>query len=241
MAAVASLTGKRIVALIPAAGSGQRMGGALPKPYLRLGTREILAQTLAVFEAYSVIDAVWVIAAPEYCAFCQRAIIEPYGFQKVKGVVAGGATRQASVWQGLQRVAAQADVVVVHDGVRPLLPERLLQDTLCAAVVHGAAIAAVPLKDTLKRVTETGLVEATIPRHRLWRVQTPQAFHSRLLHEAFLYAQRHGIEGTDEASLVEALGRRVQVVPGDENNVKITTPDDLRFAETFFQAHGARR
>jgi 2-C-methyl-D-erythritol 4-phosphate cytidylyltransferase len=184
---------------------------------------------------------VWVIAAPEYCAFCQRAIVEQYGLQKVKGVVAGGATRQASVWQGLQRVAPQADVVVVHDAVRPLLPERLLRATLCAAVVHGAAIAAVPLKDTLKRVTDTGAVEATIPRDCLWRVQTPQAFQCRLLYEAFVYAQRHGIEGTDEASLVEALGQRVQVVPGDENNVKITTPDDLRFAETFFRAHGAQR
>jgi 2-C-methyl-D-erythritol 4-phosphate cytidylyltransferase len=132
-------------------------------------------------------------------------------------------------------------VVVVHDGVRPFLPENLLQATLGAAALYGAAVAAVPLKDTLKRVTETGEVEATIPRDRLWRVQTPQAFQRRLLHEAFVYAQRHGIAGTDEASLVEALGRRVQVVPGDENNIKITTPDDLRFAETLCHVPDARR
>jgi 2-C-methyl-D-erythritol 4-phosphate cytidylyltransferase len=227
-----SLVGKRIAALIPAAGSGRRMGGPLPKPFLRLGAREILARTLEVFEACAAVDEVWVITAPEYCAFCRQEIVEQYGLRKVKGVVAGGATRQESVWQGLQQVGNSVDLVVVHDGVRPFITATLLQETLHCAALYGAAITAVPIKDTLKRVSAAGEVEATVPRERLWRVQTPQAFQRHLLQAAFCHAWDRGIEATDEAGLVEALGQRIKVVPGDENNIKITTPDDLRFSET---------
>jgi 2-C-methyl-D-erythritol 4-phosphate cytidylyltransferase len=233
-----SFVGKRIAALIPAAGSGQRMGGVIPKPFLRLGGREILARTLAVFEACAAIDEVWVIIAPEYCALCQQRIVEQYGLRKVKGVVAGGATRQESVWQGLQHVESGVDLVVVHDGVRPFITEALLRETLRCAALHGAAIAAVPIKDTLKRVSEAGEVETTVPRERLWRVQTPQVFQRPLLQAAFRQARDRGIAATDEASLVEVLGRRIKVVPGDENNIKITTPDDLRFSETVLRTLG---
>jgi 2-C-methyl-D-erythritol 4-phosphate cytidylyltransferase len=238
MADATSLVGKRITALIPAAGSGQRMGGTIPKPFLRLGAREILARTLDIFEACPAIDEVWVIAAPEHCAFCQQVIVERYGFGKVRGVVAGGRTRQESVWQGLQRVEKQVELVVVHDGVRPFITEALLRQTLCAAATHGAAIAAVPLKDTLKRVAHTGEVEATVSRERLWRVQTPQAFQRQLLQAAFLHAWDCGLEATDEAGLVEALGQQIKVVPGDEYNIKITTPDDLRFSAALLRTLG---
>jgi 2-C-methyl-D-erythritol 4-phosphate cytidylyltransferase len=233
-----SLLGQRVAALIPAAGSGRRMGGPLPKPFLRLGAREILACTLEVFETCAAIGEIWVIAAPEYHAFCQQQIIEPYGFRKVKGVVAGGATRQESVWQGLQHVERRVELVVIHDAVRPFLTAALLQETLRCAARHGAAIAAVPVKDTLKRVSETGEVEATVPRERLWRVQTPQAFQQHLLQAAFRHAWTHAIEATDEAGLLEACGQRVKIVPGDENNIKITTPDDLRFSETVWRLRG---
>jgi 2-C-methyl-D-erythritol 4-phosphate cytidylyltransferase len=229
------LGGRQIAALIPAAGSGRRMGGAVPKPFLRLGQREILAWTLQVFETAAMISEVWVIAAPEYYVFCERDIVAAYGFRKIKGVVVGGATRQESVWRGLQHVEARVDLVVVHDGVRPFLSEALLQATLHSAARYGAAIAAVPVKDTLKRVTETGDVEATVPRDSLWRVQTPQAFQRRLLYTAYRFAQEHGMEATDEAGLLEAIGQRVKIVPGDENNIKITTPDDLRLSETIMR------
>lgn len=235
MAERGNLREQRIAALIPAAGSGQRMGSALAKPFLQLGGREILARTLDVFEACPVVDDVWVITAPEYRVHCQRTIIERYGFQKVRGVVGGGSMRQESVWLGLQHVTEAIDLVVVHDGVRPLLSASLLCKTLCQAALHGAAIAAVPLKDTLKRVTESGEIETTVPRERLWRVQTPQAFRRRLLQSAFVHAWEHGIIATDEAGLLEAWGLKVTVVPGEEHNIKITTPDDLVFAEALTQ------
>jgi 2-C-methyl-D-erythritol 4-phosphate cytidylyltransferase len=231
MADSIELTGQRVAALIPAAGRGLRMGGMIPKPYLRLGAREILAHTLDVFEACAAIDEVWIIIAPEHISFCQQTIVERYGYRKVKGVVTGGTTRQESVWNGLQHLGDRVDLVVVHDGVRPFVTEAILRDTLSHAVRYGAAIAAVPVKDTLKRVSEAGDVEATVSRDRLWRVQTPQAFQRSLLQAAFLHAREQGVTVTDEAALLESLGRVVKVVLGIESNIKVTTPDDLLFAE----------
>lgn len=223
----------RVAAIIPAAGAGRRMGGTVPKQFLQIGGREIVARTLAVFEACVAIDDVWVVVAAEQCTTCQNTIVERYGFRKIRGVIAGGTTRQESVWRGLQQVTDAVALVVVHDGVRPFVTELLLQQTLDYAKRYGAAIAAVPLKDTLKRVSTAGTVEATVPRERLWRIQTPQAFQHALLRRAFQHAWRQGLQATDEAGLIEALGYPVQIVPSYEHNIKITTPDDLVFCATF--------
>jgi 2-C-methyl-D-erythritol 4-phosphate cytidylyltransferase len=225
----------RVAAIIPAAGAGRRMGGTVPKQFLQIGGREIVARTLAVFEACVAIDDVWVVVAAEQCTTCQNTIVERYGFRKIRGVIAGGTTRQESVWRGLQQVTDAFALVVVHDGVRPFVTELLLQQTLDYAKRYGAAIAAVPLKDTLKRVSTAGTVEATVPRERLWRIQTPQAFQHALLRRAFQHAWRQGLQATDEAGLIEALGYPVQIVPSYEHNIKITTPDDLVFCEAFLR------
>lgn len=229
------VAGGRTAALIPAAGSGSRMQSAIPKPFLRVGGREILAYTLRVFEACEAIDDVWVIVASEHLDLCRRTAVTPYDFRKVRGIVAGGATRQESVWRGLQRTGDGVEFVVVHDGVRPFVTAALVCETLTQAAVHGAAIAAVPVKDTLKRVSAAGEVVATVPRAGLWRVQTPQAFRRSLLWRAFQHAWKHDIVATDEAGLVEACGQRVQVVLGSESNVKVTTPDDLLVCEGLLQ------
>ena len=230
----AILAQKRIAGLIPAAGSGARMGGHVAKPFLRLGEREILARTLDVFERCAVIDEVWVIVAAKNLSACRR-IIERYGFCKVRGVVAGGASRQESVWRGLQRIDAAIDLVVVHDGVRPFVTESVLQETLGCAAQCGAAVAAVPLRDTLKRVSEEGEVEATLPRKNLWRTQTPQAFQRHLLIAAYRQAWERDLCATDDASLLESVGHPVKVVSGLESNVKITTPADLDWCERFLR------
>lgn len=225
----------RVAALIPAAGVGRRMGGTTPKQFLHLGGREILAHTLEAFETCRAVHDIWVIVAPEYVAECQQSIVHRYGFQKVRGVVVGGATRQESVWRGLQQVPAVVDLVVVHDGVRPLVTTTLIEQTLEQAWHTGAAIAAVPLKDTLKRVSKEGHVEATVPREALWRIQTPQAFRRAILCGAFQHAWQHGIQATDEAGLLEACGHAVHIVESYEHNVKVTTPDDLVWCETFLR------
>jgi 2-C-methyl-D-erythritol 4-phosphate cytidylyltransferase len=212
------------------------MGSATPKQFLRLGDREIVARTLEVFEACAAINDIWVIVPAEYRHECQSAIVERYGFQKIRGVVIGGATRQESVWLGLQHVPEAVGLIVVHDGVRPLVNESLICQILDHAVHYGAAIAAVPLKDTLKRVSAAGEVEATVPRESLWRIQTPQAFRHPLLRRAFQHAWRHGVQATDEAGLIEALGHPVKVVESYEHNVKVTTPDDLVWCEIFLRS-----
>jgi 2-C-methyl-D-erythritol 4-phosphate cytidylyltransferase len=230
------LAPSRVAALIPAAGSGQRMGGPVPKPYQLLGGREIVARTLDVFESCKAIDDIWLVVSADQVDYCQRQIVERYGFQKVRGLVPGGVARQDSVWCGLQRVSPAVELVVVHDGVRPFVTASLLHDTLQQARQHGAAITAVPLKDTLKRVSPAGRVETTVPREHLWRTQTPQAFRRTLLLEAFAHAWQQGLQMTDESGLVEALGYPVHVVTGVEQNVKITTPDDLSLGERFLHA-----
>lgn len=227
----ATLTHKRVAGLIPAAGSGVRMGGDIAKPFLQLSGREILARTLDVFERCAVIGEVWVIVAVKYVSACQQEIIKRYGFRKVRDVVTGGKSRQESIWRGLQWIDAAVDLVVVHDGVRPFVTEAVLQETLDCAAQHGAAVAAVPLRDTLKRVSEEGEVETTIPRGNLWRTQTPQAFQRHLLISAHRQARERGVYATDDASLIELMGHPVKVVSGLESNIKITTPEDLMFSE----------
>jgi len=220
-----------VAALIPAAGSGQRMGGAVPKPYLMLGGREILARTLEVFEMCAAVHEVWVIVSSAQQAHCRQGIVERYGFGKVQDVVTGGDERQESVWRGLQQLSPAVDLVIIHDGVRPFVKHPMIEATLAGAAQHGAAIAAVPLKDTIKRVSSQGQVEATLPRESLWRSQTPQAFRRLLLQQAFEHAWQQQLIATDEAGLVEALGHPVQVIQGSEQNIKITTPDDLAMCE----------
>lgn len=226
-----SLAGERVAALLPAAGQGRRLGGPLAKPFVPLGGRAILVRTLEVFEACAAVDDIWLIVAAEQCDYCRQTVVQPYDWQKVRGVVPGGATRQESVWCGLQQVPETVGLVVVHDAVRPFVTAALVEETLRVAAESGAAVAAVPLHDTLKRVAPGGEVEATLPRDRLWRAQTPQAFRHPLLREAFQHAWQQGLHATDEAGLVEALGHPVRVVRGSEWNVKITTPDDLRLGE----------
>ena len=235
------LTDKRVAALIPAAGSGERMGGQVAKPFLQLNGREILAHTLDVFERTAVINDVWVIVGAANLAACRQGIVERYGFKKVRDVVAGGASRQESVWRGLCRVDPAVDLVVVHDGVRPFVTETVLQATLACAAEHGAAVSAIPLSDTLKRVSPQGEVEGTVPRENLWRTQTPQAFRRQLLVTAHQQARERNLCATDDAGLLESLGHPVRVVQGLEGNIKITTPDDLNLSERLLGERPAER
>ncbi len=147
-------------------------------------------------------------------------------------VVAGGATRQESVWRALQAAPAGCDIVVVHDAVRPFVTFELVEAVVDAARTAGAAICALPIAETVKRV-RAGIVEATLDRSELWAVQTPQAFAGAILREAHEKALRDGFVGTDEAMLVERLGHPVRVVPGLEANIKITTAGDLRRARAW--------
>ena len=217
-----------VAAVIPAGGLGTRFGGRTPKQFLRFGAMPILVATVRHFAAHPSVRAV-VVAAPGSYVARTRRILAPLTRQVPLTVVAGGRTRQDSVWLALQAAPEDAEVVVVHDAVRPLITRRLIDAVVDAAAEAGAAICALPVAETVKRVRGE-LVEATLDRSELWTVQTPQAFRADLLREAHEKARRDGVVGTDDAMLVERLGHPVRVVRGLVENVKITTPEDLRRA-----------
>jgi 2-C-methyl-D-erythritol 4-phosphate cytidylyltransferase len=219
-----------VTVVIPAGGVGVRLGRRTPKQFLALGDKAILATTLRHFSRHPAVRAV-VIAAPEAHLSRARRLVGAGGRRCALLVVAGGASRQESVWRALQSAPA-AEIVIVHDAVRPFIDRRLIDAVIAAARTEGAAICALPIAETVKRVRE-GRVEATLDRSGLWAVQTPQAFRYPLLVEAHEKARRDGFVGTDDAMLVERLGHPVRVVAGLERNIKITTPADLRRARAW--------
>ena len=201
------------------------------KPYLELLDRPILAHTIGVFDRSVVIDAIFVIVGETDFDACRSVVIEPYGFQKVGGLVPGGETRQDSVFNGLKALPHDTDFVIVHDGVRPFVTDEIIFTCLEAAADCGAAVTAVPVKDTIKITDRDEFVVDTPDRSQLWAVQTPQVFRRDVLIEAHQHARREQIQLTDDAALVEQLGLKVKCVMGSYSNLKITTPEDLVVAE----------
>lgn len=217
-------------ALIPAAGSGRRMGAASNKQYLMLGDRPVLAHTLARLAALPGIEALHLIVPEGECAYCREEIVARYALPKVRSIIAGGAERQDSVRNGLEACgAAPEDLVLIHDGVRPFFPAVQIAPLVAAATRTGAALLAIPAQDTVKAVADGRVVE-TLDRSRLWLVQTPQAFRMAVIRDAHRRALAAGFVGTDDASLVEWSGGAVAVVPGSPFNLKLTTPADLALA-----------
>ncbi|QWV93065.1 2-C-methyl-D-erythritol 4-phosphate cytidylyltransferase [Geomonas oryzisoli] len=226
----------RTFALIPAAGMGKRMGAGSNKQYLMLDGMPILARTVQTFQEADCIDAIYLVSPEQEIPFCRSEVVERYGFTKVRGIIPGGSERQHSVYNGLRAIdGIQADdVVLIHDGVRPFVSVRMLEDAVAAAREAGACVVAVPVKDTVKVVSE-GIVAATPPRETLWLAQTPQGFRYSLIRAAHDEAAAEGFLGTDDASLMEWQGQPVRVVLGDYRNIKITTPEDMILAEAFLK------
>lgn len=222
------------IALIPAAGMGRRMGAAINKQYLLLDGKPILAHTLELFQKADFIDEIFVVVPAEEIEYCRVQVVEKYGIEKVRQIVAGGAERQDSVLNGLRALDCAADdVVLIHDGVRPFVPISVVQHSIEMAHEHDGALVAVPVKDTVKIVRDA-FVASTPPRNSLWLAQTPQTFRYKVIRAAHERAAMEEFSGTDDASLLERIGGKVHVVIGDYRNIKITTPDDLILAEAFF-------
>lgn len=222
------------VAIIAAAGRGTRMGGERVKQFLELGGTPIIIHTLRRFEQCSTIgEIVVVVPSDEVAGFLALAGRHKLG--KLARVVPGGQTRTETVWRGLQAVRpATANIVAVHDGVRPFVTSEEIDRTVRAAEETGAAILAVPATDTIKEVSG-GNVRRTLPRSEAWHAQTPQCFRYELLRRAHEQARANNTDATDDSALVEQLGATVAVVEGSARNVKITRPEDLALAETFLK------
>ena len=216
-------------AIIPAAGSGSRMQLDRPKQFLDLAGVPILIHTVRAFVLHPDIHRIVVVVPPSWLAETRQLCIR-HGLDKARlTITAGGRRRQDSVLAGLRQLDESSEIVLVHDGARPLVSRLLIDRCLQAARQHGAAIAAIPVKDTLKKADADQMVAATIDRHQLWQAQTPQAARRTLLLQAF--AELGDTDVTDESSLLEQAGIPVALVEGAESNFKITRPEDLFLAE----------
>ncbi len=229
---------RKVLAIIPAAGMGLRMGANTPKQFLLLGDMPILAVTLKVFQRCNLIDYIVIVVPGHEINFCKKNIVDKYGFNKVYKVVAGGKRRQDSVRMGLyaaKEIIDNNDIVVIHDGVRPLVETSLIERAIKEAEMHPAIIVGVPAKDTVKEVDKNGYVNKTHNREQIWIIQTPQIFKFELIFMAHEQAYSKNWQGiTDDSMLLENLGIPVKVIKGSERNIKITTPTDLELAKFLY-------
>lgn len=224
----------RCTAIIMAAGKGKRMQTAVSKQFLPVCGKEILAWTVDVFEKSPLVDRILLMASADGMEDVQN-LWNSYGWKKVAAVLEGGKERQNSVANGLAAVEKDADIVLIHDGVRPFVTEEMIADSIAAAQEYGGAVIGVPAKDTIKVCSADGMAAETPDRSTLWQIQTPQTFQRALIVDAYEKADKDGFLGTDDASVAEFAGYRVKVVMGSYRNIKITTKEDLVIAEAFLK------
>jgi 2-C-methyl-D-erythritol 4-phosphate cytidylyltransferase len=215
--------------ILAAAGDGVRLKTDTPKPFVRLQNKPMLLYSLEVFDRTAMIDSVLILTRADWLERC-RDLIQKNGIQKVIDVLPGGKTRCESVRKGLDAVDADTKYVLIHDAARPLITQRLVEESLRVCYDEQAVILGVPVKPTIKKVrAKDNTVEATLDRGQLWEVQTPQVFRKDIILAA--HAGADDLCATDDAFLVERCGHKVKVVRGDYSNIKITSPEDLLLAE----------
>jgi 2-C-methyl-D-erythritol 4-phosphate cytidylyltransferase len=222
----------KTTAIIVAAGEGRRIGTRLSKTYIPIAGRALLLRTLDQFcRSKRVNDLVVVIANQDF-AKCESLLRNEPQLEKYSWTLeAGGASRHESVKRGLQKVSSDCDVVVIHDGARPFVSPTLIDRSIEEAQTRKAVVVGVPVRDTIKVISESRQVISTPARDCLWEIQTPQTFERSLIVEAYEAAERNHLQGTDDAMLVEGLGKPVYLIEGERTNIKITVPEDLLFAE----------
>ncbi len=224
-----------VSAVIVSAGNSTRMGG-VNKQFLEINNIPVIAYTISVFEKTESIDEI-VIVTRENDIEDVKMLVDKYGFKKVSAVVAGGETRQLSVYNGVMNTSKNADYVAIHDGARPLVTEKVILDTLKCAVMFGAAATGVKVKDTVKQVNDSNDIVATPDRNYLRFIQTPQIFLKSLYVDA-VNSVENSKDFTDDCMLIEAYGKTVKFVDGDYENIKITTPEDVDLALNYLMKRG---
>ena len=215
------------------------MGKVIPKQFLEFGGKPILRHTLERFQKSCVIDRMVLVLASEFVDEYCETIRHGWGIDKIAAIVAGGSERHHSVLAGLA-AAGNAEIIMIHDGVRPFVTERILRDSVEAARRCGGAVAALHPKDTIKLTDYPDIIE-TLDRRRLVQAQTPQTFRAKIIRDAYRRAAERGVFSTDDAALVEQAGGTVVVVEGDWRNIKITSPEDLLIAEAFWHDEHSHR
>lgn len=233
-------------AIVLAAGSGKRMNSSVAKQYLVLKDKPVIWYALQAFEKSSIVDRIILVVGEGEISYCQKEIVEKFCFSKVKVVIEGGTERYLSVWEALKWLtdnepSVNEEYVFIHDGARPFVNEKIIADTYEAAIAYGACVAGMPVKDTIKIADETEFAVQTPNRRMVWAVQTPQVFERSLITEAYrglieqlMQLKNNGVEITDDAMVVETiLKKSVKLVKASYENIKITTPEDMKVAESF--------
>lgn len=228
----------RVGVVVVSAGRGSRMGTRESKQYLLLEDKPIIIHTLEVFDRMPLVREIVLVTGEEDIERCAGWVAR-YGLRKVVKIVAGGKERQQSVYKGLMQISTEW--VMVHDGVRPFIEPERIEACHQKALLTGAAVLAVPVKDTIKQVSGSGMIEATPDRRSLWAIHTPQAFRLSDLLKAHEQAEADGFAGTDDSMLVERMGTPVAVVEGSYTNIKITTPEDLEYAAFMLKRRGEKK
>lgn len=219
-----------VSAVIVAAGKGSRMNMEMNKQYIEICGVPILARAIEHFQECKLIQEIIVVVNADDIIYCSESIIREFSFTKVKTIVAGGAERQDSVYNGLLEVDKSCEIVLIHDGARPFISDENIRECIRAAGEFGAASLAVPVKDTIKKADKNGFVEETLDRSNLQSIQTPQGFRLETILDAHKIAAEKGIKGTDDAVLAEIAGYKLKLVKGSYYNIKVTTCEDLILA-----------
>jgi 2-C-methyl-D-erythritol 4-phosphate cytidylyltransferase len=226
-----------VSAIIVAAGKGTRMGPDIDKLFLEVAGRPVVAHTWQRFDEASAVDQI-ILVVREGMESAFKEMAAEYAFKKPYQFTLGGAERQDSVWNGLQVVAKEAEVVVIQDGARPCTSEEIIRATIAAARETGAAVAAQPVTDTIKESDDGKLISRTPDRSRLWAVQTPQTFRAEVIRRALLLVRERKLHVTDDTAACELIGQPVKLVSSTTPNPKVTVPADLAYIEMLLK--GAR-
>ena len=224
----------KCTAIVLAAGQGKRMGTKVQKQYLEISGKPVLFYSLDTFQKSDIIDDIILVVGENQEEYCQKEIVEKFHITKVRKIVTGGAERYHSVWNGLKQIEGDG-YVFIHDGARPFVTAEILLRAYETVQKEKACVVGMPVKDTIKIADEEGFAKETPNRSRVWMVQTPQVFETFLIKNAYsLLMEQETIQVTDDAMVVETmLQKKVKLVEGSYENIKITTPEDLKIAEVF--------
>jgi len=223
----------RVAAIVPSAGTGARLKSRIQKPYIKVGGKPILARTLMVLSKNKNIIEILVSVGKDKLNKARKEIIEKYNIKKARLVI-GGKVRSDSVYSALKAVSGNIDYVLIHDGIRPFITNELIETLLKEASRFRVAVAAVPVKPTLKFVSKDGFIKSTPLRKYFWEAQTPQVFKKDLIEKAYKIARKKKIITTDDSALVERIGVKPKIVMGSYSNIKITTREDLELARLLY-------
>ena len=229
---------EKIVAIVLGAGEGKRMGSGIPKQYMIINSRPLIYYALKAFE-HSPVDEVILVTGEDEIEYCKKYIVDKYQFEKVSRIVAGGRERYESVYLGLRSIG-EADYVLIHDGARPMLNADIIRKCIINVRRHKACVVGMPSKDTIKVVDNDTYAVSTPPRRKLWQVQTPQCFDFNLIYDAYQKLMDSGdTTATDDGMVLENYGDqrvKVKLIEGSYDNIKVTTPEDVRIAGSLVKA-----